>query len=173
MTNEERELLFKQWLEAHKGLVIRVARSYAADPVSQADLLQEIMLELWSSIPSFRGESKPSTWVYRVALNTAMATQRAEKRQRSRHRPLKEIDDTVATAMRDDADAGSRKADELFERIRQLPPSDRSLILLSLDGLTYRQMAQVLGMSESNVGARLSRIRKKLAESMKGVIDGH
>ena len=77
MTGDERQNLFRQWLQEHKGLMFRVVRAYAAGRQQQEELFQDILVQLWSSIPSFRGESSSSTWVYRVALNTALAGRRA------------------------------------------------------------------------------------------------
>jgi len=77
VTGDERQNLFRQWLQEHKGLMFRVVRAYAAGRQQQEELFQDILVQLWSSIPSFRGESSSSTWVYRVALNTALAGRRA------------------------------------------------------------------------------------------------
>jgi RNA polymerase sigma-70 factor (ECF subfamily) len=170
VTADLRESLFRQWLEEHKGLVFRVVRAYAVGPEQQEELLQDILVQLWSSIPSFRGESNSSTWVYRVALNTALAGQRAARKRRQRYRPLLEVGekaDPGGSPVAQQADM----VEKLYAGIRQLPEADRSLVLLHLDGLSYREMADILGISESNVGASLTRARKKLAELLKGVGD--
>ena len=172
MTADERQSLFRQWLQEHKGLMFRVVRAYAAGRQQQEEeLFQDILVQLWSSIPSFRGESSSSTWVYRVALNTALAGQRADRKRRQRYRSLLEVHepvdpgDSIATQQTDDM------VEKLYAGIRQLPEADRSLVLLHLDGLCYREMADILGISESNVGVRLTRVRNKLADLLKGVGD--
>ncbi|MBW8863857.1 MAG: RNA polymerase sigma factor, partial [Verrucomicrobia bacterium] len=81
MTSEEQEKLFRRWLADHVGLMWKVVHAFAATPADQQDLLQEICLQLWSSLPSFRGEAKESTWIYRVAFNTALVWKRDEKRR--------------------------------------------------------------------------------------------
>jgi RNA polymerase sigma-70 factor (ECF subfamily) len=172
VTADEREGLFRQWLDEHKGLMYRIVRVYAAGPQDQADLFQDILVQLWFSIPSFRGESKSSTWVYKVALNTALAWRRAERRRRHRYRPLVEIAEQPDLGGSSSSPATDGMVERLYVEIRRLPESDRSLVLLHLDGLSYRDMADILGISEDNVGVKLNRIRKRLAESLKGVADG-
>lgn len=84
MTEKDREALYQQWIENHLGLVIKVARAFAAQPDDQEDLLQDILVNLWSSITRFRGNAKESTWIYRVAIQTAMVWRRGERRRQKR-----------------------------------------------------------------------------------------
>jgi RNA polymerase sigma-70 factor (ECF subfamily) len=77
----DHELQFRQWLGEHTGLLVKVARSFAEGPADQDDLFQEILLQVWLSLPNFRDDSKPTTWLYRVALNTALAWKRSEKKR--------------------------------------------------------------------------------------------
>jgi RNA polymerase sigma-70 factor, ECF subfamily len=164
VTADRRESLFKRWLTEHKGLMFRVVRAYAVGREQQEELFQEILVQLWSSIPSFREESNASTWVYRVALNTALADRRAERKRRQRYRPLLEVGDKADPGGGPVAPQAGDMVEQLYAAIRQLPEAERSLVLLHLDGLSYREMADILGISESNVGVRLTRVRQKLAE---------
>ena len=82
MAIADHELRFRQWLGEHTGLLLKVVRSFAEGPADQDDLFQEILLQVWLSLPNFRDESKPTTWLYRVALNTALAWKRREKKRR-------------------------------------------------------------------------------------------
>jgi RNA polymerase sigma-70 factor (ECF subfamily) len=169
MTVSEQETLFRRWLADHSGLMWKVVRAFAATPEDQEDLLQEIALQLWMSLPSFRGEAAESTWIYRVAFNTAMTWKRNEKRRGSKHEKFLELN--VATEMSPDPQGLSRNGElveHLYLAIRLLPKLDASLALMHLDGLSYREMSDVLGISESNVGVKLNRIRKQLAETLKG-----
>jgi RNA polymerase sigma-70 factor (ECF subfamily) len=169
----EQERLFKQWLGEHKGLMFKVVRAYAASPQDQDDLFQEILLQVWSSIPAFRGNAMVSTWIYRVALNTAFAWKRGEKKHRRRHQPLMAANQTPDLEEdRPNAQRNRELLDFLYAEIRRLPKVESSLVLLYLDGLSYREMADVLGISETNVGVKLNRIKKRLAESLKGAADG-
>lgn len=162
--------MFQSWLEKHGGLVMRVARSYGATEEDREDLSQEILLQLWRSLPRFEGRAAESTWIYRVALNTALAWRRSEARRNLRHTPLSEPDRMTADE-RELAEGLDKDEDlaRLYAAIQQLPKLDAALVLLYLDGLNYRQMSEVLGLSESNVGVKLTRARKALADLMKEV----
>lgn len=161
------ELRFRQWLSEHKGLLVKVVRAFAEGPADQDDLLQEILLQVWTSLPNFRDDSKPTTWLYRVALNTALAWKRSEKKRRPTQNSfsISEVvapGDTSAEAERND-----RVIDQLYAAIRALPPAKRALVVLYLDGFTYREISDVVGISESNVGVSLNRIKKELAAAVK------
>lgn len=166
VTDPGREVLFKRWLEQHSGLVFKVARTFAPDDADRDDLVQEILLQLWRSLPRFEGKAKESTWIYRVALNTALAWHRGEHRRRAAHTPLIAIEEFPEP----DDPAARRRGElvaNLYAAIRRLPKVDAALVLLFLDDLSYREMAEVLGISETNVGVKLNRVRKALADLMK------
>ena len=173
MLADEQEIIFKQWLYEYKAIVFKVARAYADKPTDQDDLFQEILLQLWMSVSRFGGRAKPSTWIYRVALNTALVWKRTETRKRKKHRklitdfePATEIQHSPQNPM-----ANSEILDRLYAAIRQLSKTDSSIVLMYLDGLAYDQMADVLGISINNIGVRLNRARKKLAQLLKGLVD--
>ena len=168
---DSQETTFRQWLGEYQGLVLKVVRAYA--PVEdQDDLFQEICLQIWSSIPRFDGRAKTSTWIYRVALNTALVWKRGEKKRRQRRAPLIDISQVPQTREGHRISAEDRQmVDRLYKAIRGLPKVDASLVLLYLDRLSYSQMADIVGISESNVGVKLNRARKRLAELLKGYVD--
>ena len=162
-------MIFTRWANEHLGLMLKVVRAYAAHPADQDELLQDILVQLWSSIPAFRGDAKETTWIYRVAFNTALAWRRGEHRRRKRHEPLLTADMALQAPEECCGSAGDRELlDQLYAAIRRLPKPDASLILMHLDGLSYREMAEVLGISENHVGVKLTRIRKQLAQWMEG-----
>ncbi len=165
MGRSEHEQRFQQWLADHAGLLLKVVRSFTNGPVDGDDLLQEILLQAWLSLPNFREQSKPTTWLYRVALNTALGW----KRQQSKHRRANlAIDVHADIPASETQDPALRESiDQLYEAIRKLEPAKRALVLLYLDGLSYADMAEVTGISESNVGVRLNRIKKELAALLK------
>jgi RNA polymerase sigma-70 factor (ECF subfamily) len=169
MTPEEQESIFRRWLNDHIGLMLKVVRGCAATPEDQDDLFQEILMQLWSSIPAFRAESKETTWIYRVAFNTALVWRRGEKRRRVRHERLLQLE-VAPEAQASHAEASEQReiVEMLYAAIRQLPKVDASLALMHLDGLSYREMAEILGISENHVGVKLNRIRKHLADELKG-----
>ena len=165
MPDVDLESLFESWLADHGGAVARVARAYTTTPEDARDLVQEILLQVWCSLPRFQGRSDPATWCYRVALNTAMGWRRREHRRRTRQRPAIFLADWAASEPDSHENAAQTEAVErLYAAIRRLPSVDAALTLLYLDDLSYRQMAEVLGITESNVGVKLHRIRQTLSE---------
>ncbi|HUQ69043.1 MAG TPA: RNA polymerase sigma factor [Planctomycetaceae bacterium] len=167
MAIADHERQFRQWLSEHTGLLLKVVRSFAEGPADQDDLFQEILLQVWLSLPGFRNESKPTTWLYRVALNTALAWKRTEKKRRPRQ-GSPSISDVAATSVASaEAERNDRIVDQLYAAIRALQPAKRALVVLYLDGFTYREIADVVGISESNVGVSLNRIKKELAATVK------
>jgi RNA polymerase sigma-70 factor (ECF subfamily) len=160
MPDERSDTVFLGWLDRHGSIVLKVARAYTRTADDGQDLAQDILLQLWRSTPRFGGRAAEATWVYRVALNTALGWHRKESRRRARQRPLLDVEGPDHAQ-----DPAQREAVErLYAAIRRLPPADAALVLLYLDDLSYRQMAEVLGTSEGNVGVRLHRVKKALSE---------
>lgn len=152
-------------MREHSTILHHVVNGFATGD-DRNDLLQEVLLAVWKSIPAFRGQAKPTTYLYRVSHNAALLWIRTEKNYRRR------VEQFGATAPSEFAGEPDSLTDErlrkLYSAIRQLKPVDRSLILLSLDGLSYREMAEVLGLSESNVGVKINRIKNQLTQTLKG-----
>ena len=172
MTSDEHEQRFRQCLADHANVMWKVVRAFAATPPDQEDLLQEIALQIWRSLPTFRGEAKASTWIYRVAFNTALVWKRGEKRRHAKLEKFFELNVVPEVSLEHPAATRDEEmVQRLYVAIRQLPMLDASLALMHLDGLSYRDMSEVLGITESNVGVRLNRVRKQLAEMLKGVND--
>ena len=163
----DHELRFRQWLSEHTGLLLKVVRSFAEGRADQDDLFQEILLQIWMSLPNFREDSKPTTWLYRVALNTALAWKRSEKKRRGRQSSLPLAEPAAQTMSSVDAQRNGQVVDQLYAAIRALPPAKRALVVLYLDGFTYREISEVVGISESNVGVSLNRIKRELAAAVK------
>lgn len=172
MTAQQQEAIFRRWLEEHIGLMLKVVRGCAASPIDQDDLFQEVLLQLWSSIPAFRGEARETTWIYRVAWNTALAWRRGERRRREGHEMLVKFSPSPQVQP-SHLDCGREQeiVEQLYAATRQLPKVDASLALMHLDGLSYQEMAEVLGISENYIGVKLNRIRKQLADQLKGASD--
>ena len=164
MSESEQRQIFDTWLQDHKGIFFKIVRAYAFTPHDQDDLFQEIALQVWQSIPNFRGESKASTWIYRIALYTATAWVRQEKR-RPRLSSLTSVEHSLT--MNDQPH--DERLDWLYDQIAKFEPVDRSLCLLLLDGFSYKEMAALLGISASNVGVKIHRIKKQLLQAAKGV----
>ncbi|GJM27316.1 MAG: DNA-directed RNA polymerase sigma-70 factor [Phycisphaerae bacterium] len=173
MIDEDRKSLFLTWLEDHGASVIKVARAYTITKEESEDLAQEILLQAWRSAPKFEHKASAATWFYRVALNTAMNWRRKDNPRRIRQQPLLDVR-VIATEAIDNAEhvAQRETVEQLYKAIHQLPKADAALVLLYLDELSYREMAEVLGITESNVGVKLNRAKKALSELMKGDHNG-
>jgi RNA polymerase sigma-70 factor (ECF subfamily) len=166
------ESTFRAWLQAHGGILAKVTRSFARTQADAADLRQEILLQIWISLPAYSGQAKESTWVYRVCLNTALTWIRNGGRRDRKIDPWVDPE-ALAAQMSTPADSvGDRELlEKLYGAIHAMDGFDRSLVLLSLDGLAYREISEITGLSENNVGVSLTRARKRLAGFMKGVTD--
>jgi len=164
---ENLESLFKSWLIEHGGTVLKVARAYTFTAEDCQDLMQEILLQVWCSLPQFQGRARAATWCYRVALNTALGWHRKQHHQRKFLNPILEVEELSDTGLDGSQQVEQREiVERLYAAIRQLPKTDAALVLLYLDDLSYCQMAEVLGISESHVGVKLNRAKKALAELM-------
>jgi len=158
MTDAERNRIFEEWIEAHKAILFKVARAYGSTHADREDLFQEIALQVWHSVPAFRGDSAVTTWIYRVALNTALAWSRKERKH---GRGRQDFD--AATALLVAPPGRDPRIEWIYRQIAELDEVNRSLALLMLDGFSYRDMSQILGLGESNVGVRINRIKAALA----------
>lgn len=145
----------------HKGLIFKIVRAYAVAAPDREDLFQEIVVQVWNSIPAFREESAVSTWIYRISINTAIKWNRKERK----HRVPESLDVThhLLTETHDE----DQRLHWLYDEIQQLDKIDRSLSLLLLDGFSYKEMSAILGITESNVGVKINRIKKYLITKIK------
>ena len=160
MDESEQGSRFREWHREHQGITLRIARATASNLHDQEDLIQEISLQIWNSIPNFNGNCKASTWVYRVALNTAISWGRKEKSQREKKEDLA----VNLHFLKETSEPRNAKLEWIYDQIRLFDPIDRSLMLLHLDGQSYQEIADILGISEKNVGVKLSRLRKTLTK---------
>jgi len=160
MKYNDQQTIFKEWLDNHVALFFKIARAYSLNADDRDDLFQEISLQVWRSIPNFRQESAVTTWIYRVALNTALRWKSNEQKRTDRHEEALPILQ-AETLQHDD------RIDWLYDEIGKLNEIDRSLCLLLLDDFSYKEMADMLGISESNVAVKIHRIKKYLVEQSK------
>ena len=147
--------VFIEWMTDHRGVIMKVVRGFTTTNADADDLYQNIAMALGRSISSFRGDAKPSTWIWRIALNQAITWQRSAKPAPS------EVDEVIDLPAPNRADDGFL-VDRIFNAIQALSPVDRSLIMLSLEGFSYAESAEITGLTETNVGARLTRARTRL-----------
>jgi RNA polymerase sigma-70 factor (ECF subfamily) len=150
---------FLDVLSLHRNLINKVVRIYTRDSEDSRDLFQEIVFQLWRSYRSFRGESNVTTWLYRVALNTAITALRKSKRKPEQEE-LK--DEVIASMQSHQSPDKSEQIQLLYLAIKSLGEVDRALVMLYLEDLSYKEIADVLGLTEDNVGVKLNRIKSKL-----------
>jgi RNA polymerase sigma-70 factor, ECF subfamily len=153
------EKAFLKDISEHQGIILKVCSMYTNDRDDSEDLFQEIVLQLWKSYSGFRGEAKVSTWMYRIALNTAITRLRKSKRRPDQHRMATENFNVAESA--EDRLAIQMDA-ELQLAINSLNKFDRALMMLYLDEKSYSEMAEIMGITESNIGVKINRIKNKL-----------
>jgi len=162
VTEKEQKQIFEEWLNQHKALIFKIVRAYAFNVMDQDDLFQEIIIQVWHSIPAFRKESSVTTWLYRISLNTAIKWTKKERK----HNQSETIDGTKHILEESRIQIDERLT-WLYEEIYKLDEIDRSISLLLLDGFSYKEMASILGITESNVGVKINRIKKQLISKSK------
>ena len=167
MTFQEQGYIFSEWLDKHKALIFKIVRAYGDTPMDQDDLFQEITIQVWRSIPTFRHESAVGTWIYRIALNTAISWVTKERKYRTANGEFDNMPDVLSPPHK----PVEEQLTWLYKAIHALDEIDRSLALLLLDGFSYKEMAAILGISVSNVGVKINRIKKQLIVQSKKISD--
>ena len=154
---------FTQLVNDHRALIFKVCNLYSRDSESRKDLFQEVVLQLWKSFPGFRRESASGTWIYRVALNTAISNFRREsKKPERRSISLEELEMPEMVGMDD-----KERSSSLHLAIDKLTDIEKAIIMLYLDEKSYDEISEIIGISISNEGVRLNRIRNKLSKLIK------
>jgi len=151
---------FSALLEEHKGIIYKIAHSYCRNAEDRKDVIQEIIVQLWKSHGRYEERFKLSTWIYRVALNVAISAYRREKKRSERVSPLEEIIVEPATEL----EQADPKVATLRRIIDQLDELNRALMILYLDDNSYRDIAGILGLTETNVATKINRLKLKIKE---------
>lgn len=150
------ESQFLSIIKEHQGIIHKICHLYRDAREDREDLFQEITFQLWKSLPGFKGDAKISTWIYRIALNTAIATFRKKKPDIKYALILPDIPDEQPCEEFD------LRQERLFAALKQLDTSEKAIITLYLEELNYQQIAEIIGISESYVGVKLNRIKAKI-----------
>lgn len=158
------EKAFEKDIEENQLLIYKICRIYAASQMERDDLYQEIVLQLWQSYPKFRGESKFSTWLYRIAINTALSGFRRQKQFIKSYEP--EMLPTRAEEPQVDLEEKTR---DLYHAIDRLNEIEKAIIVLYLEDRTYDEMEQILGMSNGALRVKMNRIKEKLRKLTKQI----
>ncbi|MCE2497018.1 MAG: sigma-70 family RNA polymerase sigma factor [Flavobacteriales bacterium] len=151
---------FERLIDQNKGPVYKVIRLYVDLDEDVADLYQEVLIQAWKSFGSFKGASKFSTWLYRVALNTVL-TYRCKEDRRTETRPIDEGTHRAVEA------ENSEQKELLWHAIRELDELDRAVVTLHFDGYDYGEISAITGLSASNVRVRLHRIKKRITKKLR------
>lgn len=140
----------------HKSTIYTVCYMFSKDPDEVNDLFQDILINIWKGFDGFRGESRPETWLWRVALNTCISSERRKRREGEKV-PL----DINANLFTDD-DSESLQIRQLYNRVNKLGLVDRAIVLLWLENMSYNEIGAIVGITPQNVGTKLFRIKQQL-----------
>jgi RNA polymerase sigma factor (sigma-70 family) len=160
---KEKELEFLNRIERHKGILYKVSKMYMDNYDDQQDLFQEIVCQLWKSHDSFRNESQFSTWMYRVAVNTAIIFLKKEKRKVDRY----EIASENIKEEETDSHIKESQIDHFYKAVQKLEKIDKAIIFYQLEGFSHKEIGENLGISEGNARVKLNRAKEKLKEIIK------
>ena len=152
---DERE--FEQLVKKHKNTIYTVCFMFSKDSEEVNDFFQEVLINIWQGLPSFKGQSKMETWIWRISLNTCISCERKNKKNATV--PL-----TMDVDFFEDKDADAQQVRMLYDRVHRLKPFDRAIVLLWLEGIAYDEIAAIVGITTSNVATRLFRIREQLKQ---------
>ena len=164
MATPDLQETFQNLVEEHKKILYKVCNSYCRDRDSRDDLAQEIMIQLWRSFGKFDGRCRFSTWMYRIALNVAISFYRSES-TRTRH-VISDEQHLLETV--DETESQPEDIRLLYQFIEGLDPLNKALILLYLDENSYQEMADVLGITETNVATKINRLKNKMKQEFSG-----
>ena len=154
-----KEIEFVTQIEKHQNLIHKICRLYSNGDAEHKDLFQEITIQLWKAYPKFRGDSKFSTWMYRVALNTAITLYRKSKRQINTQ-DFESISFKIKTEDYDDTI--EQQLNLMYSAIKKLNDIDKALVFLYLEDKSYREISETLGITEVNARVKMNRAKEKL-----------
>ncbi len=153
---DNNEIEFTRLVRENKSTIYTVCYMFSNDEDEVNDLFQDTLVNLWKGFASFRKESKASTWIYRVAMNTCISADRKKKRRKDTT-PL-----TMDMNLYEDTDTDTKQVQMLHKRINKLGMIDRAIILMWLENMSYDEIGAVVGISAQNVGVKLYRIKEEL-----------
>ena len=154
-------------IERNKGLIYKVANAYCRDPENRKDLIQEIIIQLWHSLGKYNEQYKLSTWIYRIALNVAISFFRKEKIRRQT--VLSFSENIIEIAEEDFSQEKDEDLSLLQQFINELKELDKALMILYLEENSYKEIAEILGITETNVASKISRIKEKLKQKFNSI----
>jgi RNA polymerase sigma factor (sigma-70 family) len=159
MSRKRHQQFFQEIIEQHKGILFKVARAYCPDEEDRQDLIQEMMIQIWQSIHKYNNQYKISTWLYRISLNVAISFYRKNS---TRAKKYTELNEQMSETPIEDKSENERQLNLLEQFISELKEIDKALMILYLEDKSHTEITEILGMSVSNVGTKIARIKDKL-----------
>jgi RNA polymerase sigma factor (sigma-70 family) len=159
MSRKRQQQFFQEIIEEHKGILFKVARTYCPDEEDRQDLIQEMMIQIWQSVHKYNDQYKISTWLYRISLNVAISFYRKNS---TRTKKFTDLNEQMMETPVEDKSENERQLNLLEQFISELKEIDKALMILYLEDKSHIEIAEILGMSVSNVGTKVGRIKEKL-----------
>jgi RNA polymerase sigma factor (sigma-70 family) len=164
LQKQEAEREFEEHIRAHELLLHKICRIYANTEVDRQDLFQDIVVQLWKAFPKFKGESQFSTWLYRVAINTAITGVRKKKKLVTSYEPASSLEQ-----MSDDnsGTADEERLQQLYRAIGQLSDVEKAIVMLYMEDRPYNEMENILGINQGHLRVKMNRIKERLRQLTK------
>lgn len=167
MTMSQTQPDFAAVISAHQDKIYRICRAYLYDTSQAQDLYQEVLINLWQSLPRFKGQSAITTWIYRVTVNTTMTYNRQQSRYQKVMSQYQQEELGASKAVAEQAGQKDEQIDQLYKAINQLKADEKLLISLVLEDLSYKEIAEVIGLKPNHVGVKINRVKQKIATLLK------
>jgi RNA polymerase sigma-70 factor (ECF subfamily) len=159
MSRKRQQQFFQEIIEQHKGILFKVARAYCQDEEDRQDLIQEMMIQIWQSVHKYNDQYKITTWLYRISLNVAISFYRKNS---TRTKKFTDLNEQMMETPVEDKSENETQLNLLEQFISELKEIDKALMILYLEDKSHIEIAEILGMSVSNVGTKVGRIKEKL-----------
>ncbi|MBP6183940.1 MAG: sigma-70 family RNA polymerase sigma factor [Saprospiraceae bacterium] len=166
MNDATQKKFFREVIEQHQGILHKVARSYCKDEEDKQDLIQEMLIQIWQSIPRYNNDYKISTWLYRIALNVAISFYRKNTQRQKPTLVNPHQAENIHPAEQSEAD---QQVQILLQFINELKVIDKALMLLHLEEKSYKEIADITGLSETNVATKIGRIKIQLKHKFSSI----
>ena len=161
MNEKERNQLFQQLMEQHKGILFKIARTYCQDEEDRQDIIQEMMIQIWQSLHKYNDKFKISTWLYRISLNVAISFYRKDAVRIGNRTALNEHFSQIQESETTEKEQQMKLLEQFINKLNDL---DKALILLYLEDKSHAEIAEILGISASNASTKVGRIKDKLKQ---------
>lgn len=159
MDKQQKHNYFQEIIEQHKGILVKVTRAYCRNELDRQDLVQEIMIQIWRALERYDETFKMSTWIYRIALNTSISFYRANYVRIKKHTDINNHAESLATSDPGDSERHLKLLEQFISELKEI---DKALIILYLEEKSHVEIGDILGISVSNVGTKVGRIKKEL-----------